>query len=383
MGWPVPHHYHGGQPRCSCPRTIVLSMTRVLWRSAGACAVGVLAMAHASAWQVQPTEDLDTPAVVGKLGAGLDARLRKFEKESFWGAVLVVRDNRVVLLKGYGLADHERGIRNVPSTRFEMNSMTKLFTGAAVLQLAAARKIDVKDPVEKHLGAFPEEKRSATIEQLASHTSGLVVAGTELASETREAFLAAVKRTPREAVPGTQYRYSNVGFSVLAALIERVSGLSYEEYLGRNIFPAAGMQTAIFRDAVPRDDPRFAHGYVGSPSGLQPGPPNPYVWGTRGAGGVWSTVGDIYRFIAAVENGRIVSGEQRKILACAAHAPGHRSVRLAHQRRPGETPAHLKRRRLRRFCEPAALLPAGAGRHRVGQQQSAETVAANAERHDS
>ena len=101
---------------------------------------------------------------------------------------------------------------------------------------------------------------------------------------------------------------------MLAALIERVSGLSYEEYIRRNIFPAAGMRTAIFRDAVPRDDPRFAHGYVGSPSGLQPGPPNPYVWGTRGAGGVWSTVGDIYRWVAAVENGRIVSGEQRKIL---------------------------------------------------------------------
>ena len=295
-------------------------MTKVLWRLAGAYVLVVLAMGHASAWHVQPTEDLDTTAVVGELGAGLDARLTEFEKEGFWGAVIVVRDNRVVLLKGYGFADHERGTRNVPSTRFEMNSITKLFTGAAVLQLAAAKKIDVKDPVEKHLGAFPEEKRSATIEQLASHTSGLVVAGTELESDTRETFLAAVKRAPREAVPGTRYRYSNTGFSVLAALIERVSGLSYEEYLRRNIFPAAGMHTPIFRDAVPRDDPRFAHGYVGSPSGLQPGPPNPYGWGTRGAGGVWSTVGDIYRWVTAVENGRIVSGEQRKLLF-APHTP--------------------------------------------------------------
>ena len=168
--------------------------------------LGVLAMGHASARQSQPTEDLDTPAVVGELGAALDTRLTEFQKEGFWGAVLVVRDDRVVLLKGYGLADHKRGIRNVPSTRFEMNSITKLFTGAAVLQLAAAKKIDVKDPVEKHLGAFPEEKRSATIEQLASHTSGLVGAGTDVASETREAFLAAVKQAPREAVPGTQYR---------------------------------------------------------------------------------------------------------------------------------------------------------------------------------
>jgi len=140
-------------------------------------------MGQASGRQAQSTDDLDTAAVVGDLGAGLDARLTEFEKEGFWGAVLVVCDNRVVLLKGYGFADHERGIRNAPSTRLEMNSITKLFTGAAVLQLAAAKKIDVKDPVEKYLGAFPEEKRSATIEQLASHTSGLVAAGTELASE--------------------------------------------------------------------------------------------------------------------------------------------------------------------------------------------------------
>ena len=291
-----------------------------------------------AARQVQSTDDLDTAAVVGDLGAGLDARLTEFEKEGFWGAVLVVCDNRVVLLKGYGFADHERGIRNAPSTRFEMNSITKLFTGAAVLQLAAAKKIDVKDPVEKHLGAFPEEKRSATIEQLASHTSGLVAAGTELASETREGFLAAVKRAPREAVPGTHYRYSNSGFSVLAALIERVSGLSYEEYLRRNIFPAAGMQTAIFRDAVPRDDPRFAHGYVGSPSGLQPGPPNPYVW--VHAWSRWRLVHGRRHLSVGRRRGERPNrlGRAAEAVVCAAHAPGHRSVRLAHQRRPGETP---------------------------------------------
>ena len=274
---------------------------------------------HASARQVQPTEDLDTPAVVGDLGAGLDSRLTEFEKEGFWGAVLVVRDNRVVLLKAYGLADHERGIRNGPSTRFEMNSIAKLFTGAAVLQLAAAKKIDVKDPVEKHLGAFPEEKRSATIEQLASHTSGLVAAGTELASDTREAFLAAVKRAPREAVPeritGTRmpaFRCWPRSSSASAASATKSTSVVTSFRL-----PECKRRFFVMRchGTIPASRTVTSDRRPGSSRGRQIP-----TSGTRGAGGVWSTVGDIYRWVAAVENGRIVSGEQRKLLF-APHTP--------------------------------------------------------------
>jgi len=93
-----------------------------------------------------------------------------------------------------------------------------------------------------------------------------------------------------------------------------VSGQSYESYLRQHIFAPAGMRTAIFRDEVPSTDSLFAHGYVGTPRGLEPGPPNPYVWGTRGAGGVWTTVGDMYRWIVAVEDGAVLPAEQRALL---------------------------------------------------------------------
>jgi CubicO group peptidase (beta-lactamase class C family) len=195
-----------------------------------------------------------------------------------------------------------------------MNSLTKMFTGAAVLQLAAGGRMHVADAVEQYLGAFPPGKQGATIEQLASHTSGLIREGSDLAGESRAAFVRDVKLTPREAPPGAQYRYTNAGFSVLAAVIEQVTGASYEEYLRRKLFAPAGMRTAIFRDEIPPNDTRFAHGYVGTPAGLQPGPPNPYVWGTRGAGGVWSTVGDIYRWVVAVENGTMLGEAERRIL---------------------------------------------------------------------
>lgn len=267
-----------------------------------------------------PADSLAQDRVAGPLGLQLDAQLTRFAEYGFSGSVLVAIDGRVVLVKGYGMADVERRIRNAAATRFEMNSMTKMFTGVAVLQLASLGKLRVTDPVDRYLGEFPPEKRGATIEQLASHTAGLVVAGALLASDSRAAFVADVKRTPREAAPGSQYRYTNAGFSILAAVIEQVSGRTYEQHAREALFAPAGMRTAIFRDEVPFNDTLFAHGYVGTPARLDAGPPNPYGWGTRGAGGVWSTVGDIYRWIVAVETGKVLDGEQRLTLF-APHTP--------------------------------------------------------------
>jgi CubicO group peptidase (beta-lactamase class C family) len=202
-----------------------------------------------------------------------------------------------------------------------MNSMTKMLTGVAILQLAAAGRVQLDAPVGRYLGDFPAGKRGATVEQLAMHTAGLVVAGANLAGDSREAFIADVKRVPRESSPGTRYRYTNAGYSLLAAIIERASGSSYERYVREHMFGPAGMRSATFRDEVVSDDSRFAHGYVGSPSGTRPGPPNPYVWGTRGAGGIWCTVGDMYRWLLAVEDSIVIRGPQRGLLFSPPPAP--------------------------------------------------------------
>jgi CubicO group peptidase (beta-lactamase class C family) len=224
----------------------------------------------------------------------------------FWGTVLVVKERRILWLKGYGMADSTRHIRNTPATRFEMNSMTKMFTGVAILQLAAAGKLRLDDPVERYLPGFSAEKRDATIKQLASHTSGLIVAGSSLAGDSRAAFVRDVQQTPRESAPGTQYRYTNAGYSLLAAIIEVAGGASYEAYLRKHAFEPAGMRTARFRDEIRPADTLFAHGYGG--------PAHPYAWGTRGAGGAWMTVGDLYRWVVAVEDVVVVPASQRSLL---------------------------------------------------------------------
>jgi CubicO group peptidase (beta-lactamase class C family) len=266
---------------------------------------------------VQSSADLlEHDRVVGPLGARLDTHLTRLAAYGFTGTVLVAGDGQVVLLKGYGLADVDRGIPNSGGTRFEMNSMTKMFTGVAILRLAAQGRIRLSDPIARYFTSLPPAKQRATISQLATHTSGLIVRGTPLAGDSREAFVRDVARTPIESPPGERYRYTNAGFSLLAALIEKVSGEPYEHYLRHHLFIPAGMTSALFRNEIPRNDPRFAHGYVGTPQGLEPGPPNPYVWGTIGAGGVWCTVGDMYRWVTALEGGRVLGqAEWRTLLA--------------------------------------------------------------------
>ena len=254
-----------------------------------------------------PPDSLAQNRVVDALGTELDAQLARFAEYGFWGTVLVAREGRVLLIKGYGLADADRGIRNTAATRFELNSMTKMFTGVSILQLEAAGRLHVADPVEQYLGPFPPGKQGATIEQLASHTAGLVVASVGLAGDSREAFVQEVKRTPRESPPGERYRYTNAGYSLLAAIIERASGTSYEDNLATHLFAPAGMRSATFRDRLPQGDSLFARGYVGTPAQLNPGPANPYVWGTRGAGGVWATVGDVYRWLLAVQGDSVAT----------------------------------------------------------------------------
>jgi CubicO group peptidase (beta-lactamase class C family) len=283
---------------------------------------GTVALTPLPALQAYRVPDsLATQHVSGALGRRLDSLLTAYEAHGFAGTVLVIRHGEIVLLKGYGLADIPRRVRNGPETRFEMNSMTKMFTGVSVLQLAAAGKIRLDASIGEYLGPFPASKSGATVEQLAMHTAGIAVAGTQLPGSSRDSFVAAMKAAPMESPPGERYRYTNAGYSLLAAIIEVASGLSFEDYLQRHIFAPASMRSPVLRTQVPAADTLFARGYVGSQSGPIPGPPNPYEWGTVGAGGIWATVGDMYRWVLAVERGDVVPPQYRALLFSPPPSP--------------------------------------------------------------
>jgi hypothetical protein len=131
-----------------------------------ACLAVTVLLQSQGAPQAAGFDSLGQDRVVGLEGQRLDSALTGFECDGFWGAVLVAPPRPGRAAAGYGLADAARGIRNHAATRFEMNSITKTFTAAGILQLAGAGSLAVTDRLERHLGPFAPDKRDATIDQL-------------------------------------------------------------------------------------------------------------------------------------------------------------------------------------------------------------------------
>ena len=246
--------------------------------------------------------------VMNGLGEKLDDRMMLFYKDGYSGAVLVARNGEIILHKGYGLADRERQIQNTPSTLFHVASVGKAFTSAAVLHLEMCGKLRTSDPISKHLGQFPKEKSGATIHHLLTHTSGLTLDGAPLNYTSRKAFIQSVKDAPLESVPGEEYRYSNAGYTLLAAIVETVSGQPFEKYLQRNLFDPADMKATGYAW-----DPRFEHarvaiGYIGDTlETLKPTPRVADEWGNRGPGNILTTVGDLYKWVEALRKNKVLS----------------------------------------------------------------------------
>lgn len=205
--------------------------------------------------------------------------LEQFEAQGFSGTVLVAKDDRILLHEGYGGNDR--------TTLYEIASLNKTFTAAAILKLQAEGKLRTTDRISKYLGDFPPPKDAATIHHLATHSAGLVVDGADTGDGTnREDFIATVKRLPAESVPGERERYTNAGYSVLTAIIEKVAGVSYDTYVRENLF-----RDVWFRgEPLPRP---IAPGYGPERKLIEP---PPLRWGTHGAGGMIMTVGDLYRW---------------------------------------------------------------------------------------
>jgi CubicO group peptidase (beta-lactamase class C family) len=250
--------------------------------------------------------------VMEGLGEKLDDRMTSFSRDGYSGTVFVAQNGKIILQKGYGLADRERRIQNTPLTLYNVASIGKIFTAAAVLHLEMRGKLRTSDLISKYLGQFPKEKSGATVHHLLTHTAGLVTDGAPLDYSSRKAFIQSVKDTPLESTPGEEYRYSNAGYTLLAAIVEIVSGQPFEKYLQQNLFDPVGMKSTGYPW-----DPRLEHapaaiGYIGDTlATLKPTPRESNQWGNRGSGNILTTVGDLYKWIDALRNNKVLS-EQAK-----------------------------------------------------------------------
>jgi len=256
----------------------------------------------------------DTSVIIsGPAGHALDSVLTRYASYGFAGSVLVAKGGTIILSKGYGLADRISHRPNTPGTLFEIGSITKTFTAAAILQLESQGRLRTTDSLSSYLGPFPAAKAAATIHHLATHTAGLLQDGALLEDvSTRDRFIESVKRTAPESPPGEHYRYTNAGYSVLAALVEVVSGQTYEDYVRQHLFAPAGLASAGFRGANARSDARLARGYLGPPGETRESLAVDLPWGTRGAGGIIASVPDLYRWVLALADTLVLSDSARE-----------------------------------------------------------------------
>lgn len=185
------------------------------------------------------------PALVQALDA---LATENFPADQPGAAVLVEKDGQVLLRKGYGMANLELGIPVRPDMVFEVGSVTKQFTAAAILMLAEQGKLQIEDDITRHFPDFPTHGKKITIEHLLTHTSGIpsYTGMDDWAEQMRQditvdQLVAFFQGKPLEFEPGAKMAYNNSGYVLLGAIVEKVSGKSYEDFVEQEIFQPLGM----------------------------------------------------------------------------------------------------------------------------------------------
>ena len=265
---------------------------------------------------------LQTAAFAQDKAAKIEQLMSLYDKYGqFNGAVLVADNSRVISKKGFGLANMEWSIPNTPGTKFRLGSITKQFTATLILQLVEQGKIKLDGKLSDYLPDYRKDTGAkVTIHNLLSHTSG-VPSYTSLPG-----FFSNVSRNPfavddfikkyasgdLEFEPGTKFVYSNSGYFLLGAIIEKVTGKPYEQILKQNIFDPLGMKDSGY-DHWETILSKRAIGYTQTPRGYETAPyldmSIPYA-----AGSLYSTVEDLYLWDQALYGEKILSAKSKELM---------------------------------------------------------------------
>jgi len=247
-----------------------------------------------------------------KIYREIDAAVRKVPGD-FWGTVLCAKKGEIVFARGYGYADYDKK-PNGADTLYEIASCTKQFTATAVLRLEQQKKLKTTDTLDKHMKGVPADKKKITIDHLLHHISGISgKVGVPYAyTGTRDAYLEKMLAEPLASEPGTKYEYCNVGYAMLAAIVEIASGREFEEYCRKELFAPAGLvDTGFIGDERLVNSARIT---VRKCDDCQPGWTAAkwwYGWGYRGMGGVVTTAPDLLRWDRALRGDKILNAAQK------------------------------------------------------------------------
>ena len=252
----------------------------------------------------------------------IDALLSAYnQKRQFNGSALVAEKGNVILKKGYGMANMEWQIPNTPDTKFRLGSITKQFTSMVIMQLASEGKISLDQKITTYLPDYRKDTGDKiTVRNLLSHTSG-IPSYTSLPgffeNQSRDPYAVAdfVKKYTSgdlEFEPGSKFSYDNSGYFLLGAIIERVTGKTYEDALRERIFDPLGMRDSGY-DRSARVIPKRAAGYVLATNGYENAPyldmSIPYA-----AGSLYSTVEDLYKWDRALYTDKLLPANLKKTM---------------------------------------------------------------------
>jgi len=250
-----------------------------------------------------------TGGAVDPMESQLDALMHDYDGDVPGAAVLVVRDGKALVHKGYGMADVDAHAPVTPATNFRLASVSKQFTATAILLLEHDGRLHLDDPVQRWLPALPQA--NITLRQLLTHTSGLLDYEDLMdPADTRQVHDSDVLQllsTQGKTYfpPGTSYRYSNSGYALLALIVERASGKRYAAFLRERIFQPLGMRdTVAYENGVSTVAHRaFGHS---DEHGKWMRTDQSTTSAVLGDGGIYSSIDDLQRWDAALYDDRLL-----------------------------------------------------------------------------
>jgi len=235
-------------------------------------------------------------------------------------AILVSRAGKPVYLGGFGLADLKTQRPITPDSLFDLASVSKQFTAAAILTLVEAGKLKLDAPVSSYVTdyAVPAKVRAVTIRDLLHHVSGLADYTSDDWDGTDEEFsqlipethLRWLNRMKARRAPGLKFDYNNSGYVLLALVVERISGHHFAQYLGRHVLEPAGMRSTAVLDGTAALPGEAAQGYLISKSGkIRPAPNSTRI---TGDGNIYTSVRELALWDAAVCHHTVIKAESQE-----------------------------------------------------------------------
>lgn len=252
----------------------------------------------------------------------VDGLMREYQGDAPGASVLVIENGKPVVSRSYGYADMEARTAATPRTNYRLASVSKQFTAASILLLAQDGKLDLDDPVRKWLPSLPAAADAVTVEHLLTHTSGLIDYEDVMAQDATEdeqlrdadvlRLLESQDRT--YFAPGTDYRYSNSGYALLALIVEKASGKSYAAFLRERIFAPLGMDATVAYEKGVSTVPDRAYGYS-LIDGTWKRTDQSSTSAVLGDGGIYSSIDDLAKWDAALYDDRLLNAQSRKLAA--------------------------------------------------------------------